>query len=127
MTSTCKTSLRDLRWIHTCCNKDILRKAGGKPSTWLPPGGLVERLQESDPAKTTQRDSEAINTPIQMNTLKIDSGPVRYDKLFPRCGIHVGATFVLDIHRPSAQQHRKEYKKSQRLQQNAKQTVELNN
>ena len=37
-------------------NETLLRRnAGGKPSTWLPPGGLVERLKNTTRKCTTQK------------------------------------------------------------------------
>ena len=36
-------------------------KAGGKPSTWFPPGGLAEGLQERNPIKTTQQNNQQVN------------------------------------------------------------------
>ena len=36
-------------------------KAGGKPSTWLPPGGLVERLQITTNNKNTNRNGTGIS------------------------------------------------------------------
>ena len=43
----------------------IVCKAGGKPSTWLPPGGLVERKGSGEIPPTTAREATVFSAKLR--------------------------------------------------------------